>query len=105
MAKTTPSAVTKTSYFGLVSLLTAILSALFLAAFFAVSQLNISPRTFSIWNNITLLVDPQVNYDLLIKVMDRVRIRHQLDPQGRAVQAALFPDIAMGDAPPASSGQ
>ena len=56
-------------------------------------------------NNITLLVDPQVNYDLLIKVMDMVRIRHQLDPQGRAVQAALFPDIAMGDAPPASSGQ
>lgn len=46
----------KQTYFGVVSLLVSILSVVFLAAFFAVSQLRISPATFSFWNNIIGLV-------------------------------------------------
>jgi drug/metabolite transporter (DMT)-like permease len=46
----------KRTYFGLVSLLVAILSMGFLAAYFAVSQLNISPATFYFWNAITAFV-------------------------------------------------
>ena len=46
----------KRTYFGIVALLLAILSVMFLAAFFAVSQLNINPDTFFFWNNITAAV-------------------------------------------------
>ena len=44
------------TYFGIAALALAILSALFLIAFFAISQLNISPSTFSFWSNLTLLI-------------------------------------------------
>jgi hypothetical protein len=47
---------TKQTYFGITSLLIALLSSMFLAAYFGVSQLYISPATFSYWNNITALV-------------------------------------------------
>lgn len=45
----------KNTYFGIASLLTALLSVLFLAANFGASQLNITPETFSFLNNITVL--------------------------------------------------
>lgn len=45
----------KKSYFGLVSLVTAILSILLLGANYGVSQLNITPKTFSTLNYITAL--------------------------------------------------
>ena len=44
------------TYFGIAALVLAILSILFLTAFFSVSQLNISPRMFSFWSNLTLLI-------------------------------------------------
>lgn len=43
------------SYFGIASLIVAALSVLFLGGNFGVSQLNITPQTFSTWNNITAL--------------------------------------------------
>jgi hypothetical protein len=46
----------KQTYLGIISLLLAILSVIFLAAFFAVSQMNISPATFSSWSNIIGLI-------------------------------------------------
>jgi hypothetical protein len=49
----TPS-VTKT-YFGLIALITGILSGLFLGANFIVANLNITPRMFSQLNNLTAL--------------------------------------------------
>lgn len=42
----------KQTYFGVISLFGSIFSVVFLAAFFGVSQLRISPATFSFWNNI-----------------------------------------------------
>src|SRR5688572_5614516 len=46
----------KSTYLGVISLLLAILSVIFLATFFAVSQMNISPATFSSWSNIIGLI-------------------------------------------------
>ncbi len=46
----------KRSHFGSASMVTAILSLLFLGANFGVSQLDITPSTFNSLNNITVLV-------------------------------------------------
>ncbi|KRT54533.1 ExbD/TolR family protein [endosymbiont of Ridgeia piscesae] len=46
-----------------------------------------------------LLAEPQVAYDTLVQVMDRVRVA-ELVQAGSLVQAELFPDISLGDAPP-----
>ena len=46
------NAAPKKTFFGLASLISAIVSVLFLGAFFGVSQLNISPATFSLLNNV-----------------------------------------------------
>jgi uncharacterized membrane protein (UPF0136 family) len=46
---------TKKTYFGLIALVTGILSGLFLGANFIVANLNITPRTFSQLNNLTAL--------------------------------------------------
>ena len=46
----------------------------------------------------SILLEPDTPYDTLVQVMDRVRVFEQ----GRAlniVQAELFPDISIGDAP------
>ncbi|MEW6400892.1 MAG: hypothetical protein AB1649_03775 [Chloroflexota bacterium] len=43
----------KKSYFGLAALVMAVASGLFLAAYFAVSQLDVTPETFSLLNNWT----------------------------------------------------
>jgi biopolymer transport protein ExbD len=46
----------------------------------------------------TLLLEPDIPYDLLVQVMDAVRIVEQR--QGTTlVQAELFPDVSIGDAP------
>ena len=46
----------------------------------------------------TLLLEPDIPYDLLVQVMDAVRIVEQR--QGTIlVQAELFPDVSIGDAP------
>jgi biopolymer transport protein ExbD len=46
----------------------------------------------------TLLLEPDIPYDLLVQVMDTVRIVEQR--QGtQLVQAELFPNVSIGDAP------
>jgi biopolymer transport protein ExbD len=46
----------------------------------------------------TLLLEPEIPYDLLVQVMDAVRIVEQR--QGtQLVQAELFPNVSIGDAP------
>ena len=40
------------TFYGLASLIAAIISVMFLGAFFGISQLNISPATFSVLNNL-----------------------------------------------------
>ncbi|MBL6749251.1 MAG: biopolymer transporter ExbD [Nevskia sp.] len=52
-------------------------------------------------DSIKLLLEPGINYDTLVKVMDVARI----DPGGTGRQAReLFPQISMGDAPPKTNG-
>ena len=48
----------------------------------------------------TVLLEPDVPYEVLVKVMDAVRIYEvEGSTTGRAIQAELFPDISIGDAP------
>ena len=48
----------------------------------------------------TILLESDTPYDILVQVMDRVRVLEV--PQGpTTVQAELFPDISIGDAPAA----
>ncbi len=46
----------------------------------------------------TILLEPDTPYDSLVQVMDRVRVFERA-PGLNIVQAELFPDISMGDAP------
>lgn len=49
----------------------------------------------------TVLAQPDTSYDVLVQVMDSVREHTAPDPAAPAktVQAELFPDISIGDAP------
>jgi biopolymer transport protein ExbD len=49
-------------------------------------------------SNATVLLEPDVPYDTLVQVMDVLRA-HEVRDGGRFVQAELFPDISIGDAP------
>ncbi|WP_455206247.1 ExbD/TolR family protein [Kaarinaea lacus] len=49
--------------------------------------------------NITLLLEQNVNYDTLVQVMDAVRVFTEIE-DGVPVKRELFPQIAIGDAPP-----
>ncbi len=51
-----------------------------------------------------LMLEPDVEYDYLIKMMDIVRVV-EFEQDGKTVQAELFPDIALGDAPEAVRGK
>jgi hypothetical protein len=46
----------------------------------------------------TILLESDTPYDILVQVMDRVRVL-ELQQGGTTVQAELFPDISIGDAP------
>jgi biopolymer transport protein ExbD len=49
----------------------------------------------------TLLLEPDIQYDSLVAVMDRIRVAEQLDTENhRVLRMELFPDISIGDAPP-----
>jgi len=50
---------------------------------------------------ISVLLEPDTAYDTLVQVMDTVRMVEVPDPDepGDTMQAELFPDIALGDAP------
>jgi len=47
----------------------------------------------------SILLEPDTPYDTLVQVMDHVRIFETSDGL-QSVQADLFPDISIGDAPP-----
>src|SRR5580704_9534868 len=46
----------------------------------------------------SLLFEPDVPYDILVQVMDRVRV-FETEQDAHTVQAELFPDISIGDVP------
>jgi biopolymer transport protein ExbD len=49
----------------------------------------------------TVLLEPDIAYDVLVQVMDAVRLHEVVDADtGLVERAELFPDIAVGDAPP-----
>ena len=50
--------------------------------------------------NVTLLMEPEIKYDDLVQVMDAVRVARVVQGN-KVVKAELFPDISIGDAPPA----
>ena len=51
----------------------------------------------------TLLLEPDVKYDTLVAVMDRIRVAEHVDsPNKRVVRTELFPEISVGDAPSAA---
>jgi biopolymer transport protein ExbD len=48
----------------------------------------------------TLLLEPDISYQTLVAVMDRVRVLERLDADSNGVQTyELFPEISIGDAP------
>jgi biopolymer transport protein ExbD len=48
----------------------------------------------------TLLLEPDIEYDALVSVMDRIRVAEQIDvASSRVLRTELFPDISIGDAP------
>jgi biopolymer transport protein ExbD len=50
--------------------------------------------------NATVLLEQEIPYDVLVQVMDTVRIVERLDEsQNRSVKYELFPEISIGDAP------
>lgn len=50
---------------------------------------------------ITLLLEPDTDYDTLVHTMDAVRYKPR-EVNGKWIKAALFPDIGIGDAPAAA---
>jgi biopolymer transport protein ExbD len=48
----------------------------------------------------TLLLEPDISYQTVVAVMDRIRVAQAADPVSRrATKAELFPEISIGDAP------
>jgi biopolymer transport protein ExbD len=51
----------------------------------------------------TVLLEPEVPYQVLVAVMDRVRVAESRDPvDNRLIKSDLFPEISIGDAPGAN---
>ena len=46
----------------------------------------------------TILLEPNITYDVLVQVMDAVRVA-EVEQEGKMIFADLFPDISVGDAP------
>ncbi len=46
----------------------------------------------------SILLEPDIEYDTLVQVMDRVRVEEQIE-EDSIVRNDLFPDISIGDAP------
>lgn len=48
----------------------------------------------------TVLLEPDISYQVLVAVMDRVRVSEARDPvDNRLVKSDLFPEVSIGDAP------
>ena len=52
---------------------------------------------------VTLLLEPEVDYEVVVQVMDAVR-SYRMDEPGEFKRAELFPEISIGDAPLMVSG-
>ena len=65
------------------------------------SQLAVSlKREYPDVNDASVLLEPEIEYDNLIQVMDAIRSTEVTEgPNPRPVKVALFEDIAVGDAP------
>ncbi len=50
-------------------------------------------------NDASVLLEPDIQYDHLIQVMDAVRSTEQASDEGTLSRVTLFTDIAIGDAP------
>lgn len=53
---------------------------------------------------VTLLLESEVDYEVLVKVMDAVRT-YRIDEPGNFTRAELFPEISIGDAPLLAQGR
>jgi biopolymer transport protein ExbD len=51
----------------------------------------------------SILLEPDIEYDTLVQVMDRVRVEEEIQ-EDSVVRSDLFPDISIGDAPVAAGG-
>lgn len=49
--------------------------------------------------NVTILLEPDVPYQLMVRVMDRVRVANIIMPGMTVETIDLFPSISIGDAP------
>ncbi len=49
-------------------------------------------------NQATILLEPNITYDVLVQIMDAVRVA-EVKQQNEMVLADLFPEISVGDAP------
>jgi biopolymer transport protein ExbD len=47
----------------------------------------------------TVLLEPDIAYETVIAVMDRVRVTERMNDESRLVRVDLFPEISLGDAP------
>ena len=54
--------------------------------------------------NVFILSEPDTNYETMVQVMDAVRMTENVEA-GSVVQYELFPEISLGDAPPAAAGK
>ena len=55
-------------------------------------------------SNATILLEPNITYDVLVQIMDAVRVA-EVEQEGEKVFADLFPDISVGDAPVYTAGR
>lgn len=57
-------------------------------------------RQFPDKTDATVLLEPEISYQTLVAVMDRVREAESRDPvDDRLVKSELFPEVSIGDAP------
>jgi biopolymer transport protein ExbD len=64
------------------------------------SYLSQVKEQFPAKTDATLLLEPDISYDVLVSVMDRVRETERVtESSGRLARVELFPEISIGDAP------
>ena len=64
------------------------------------AQLSRLKQQFPDKDEATLLVEPQISYEVVVAVMDRVRVAEERDAVlNRVNRVELFPQVSVGDAP------
>lgn len=57
-------------------------------------------QQFPAKSDATLLLEPDISYQVLVSVMDRIRVSESFDAaEKRMVKTELFPEVSIGDAP------